>query len=159
MAGISQRLHALGIELPHPPAPVAAYRPAVQAGRLVFVSGQLPFQDGRLMAVGRVGAEVDVETARRAARVAALNALAAAAEAVGGADRLAGVLNVTGFVQSAPDFYQQPAVIDGASLLFVEVFGPAAGAHARAAVGVAALPLNAVVEVAAMFWRDAEEVP
>jgi enamine deaminase RidA (YjgF/YER057c/UK114 family) len=158
MAQISDRLRELGWELPPPPAPVAAYRPAVRRGEWVFVSGQLPFRGGVLTAVGRVGAEVSVEAAREAAQVAALNALAAAAQAAGGVDALEAVTQVTGFVQCTADFHQQPAVVDGASEVLAAVFGPGAGAHARAAVGVLALPLNAAVEVAAVFYCRREPV-
>lgn len=142
----SGRLAELGIALPPVPAPVAAYVPAVRVGDLVHTSGQLPFVDGALVATGRVGAAVDEEEAARAARIAALNALAAAAEAAGGIDALERVVKVTVFVASTDDFHAQPAVANGASHLIGEVFG-SAGTHARSAVGVGALPLDAPVEV------------
>ncbi|MBX5466628.1 MAG: RidA family protein [Firmicutes bacterium] len=150
MAAVSERLKALGLELPEPPAPVALYRPARVVGSLCFTAGQLPFRAGRLLAEGRVGREVDVATAWEGARQAALNAMAAAAAAAGGVDRLAGVVQVVGYVQSAEDFHQQAEVLNGASSLFVELFGDAGG-HVRSAVGVAALPLNAAVEVECIF--------
>jgi enamine deaminase RidA (YjgF/YER057c/UK114 family) len=127
-------------------APVAAYVPAVRTGGLVYTSGQLPMVDGKLPAVGKVGAEVSGTDAADMARTCALNALAAAASAAGGLDAIARIVKVTGFVASAPGFSGQPQVVNGASELLIEVFG-ADGRHARSAVGVAELPLNAPVEV------------
>lgn len=143
---VSDRLAELGIELPAVAAPVAAYVPAVVHGGLVYTSGQLPFVDGALPAVGKVGAEVSAEDAKTYARTCALNALAAAADAAGGVDRIAGVLRVGGFVASAEGFTGQPGVINGASEFLGEVLGDA-GIHARSAVGVAELPLGSPVEV------------
>lgn len=143
------RLAELGITLPEVAAPVAAYVPAVQVGNQVWTSGQLPFIDGALPATGKVGtgvgAEVSAEDAYQYARQAALNALAAVDQLVG-LDNVARVLKVVGFVSSDVAFHGQPAVINGASDLMGEVFGEA-GAHARSAVGVAVLPLDAPVEV------------
>ena len=147
---VSARLAELGIELPAVAAPVAAYVPAVSHGGLVYTSGQLPFVDGALPAVGKVGAEVSAEDAKVYARTCALNALAAAADAAGGVDRIAGVLRVGGFVASAEGFTGQPGVINGASDVLGEIFGDA-GRHARAAVGVAELPLGSPVEVEVAF--------
>lgn len=141
----SERLVELGITLPAVAAPVAAYVPAIQTGNQVWVSGQLPFVDGQLPAVGKLGAEISVEQGEAYARLCALNALAAVDDLVG-IDRVARVLKVVGFVASAEGFIQQPAVINGASHLIGEVFGEA-GTHARSAVGVAELPLNSPVEV------------
>lgn len=141
----SQRLAELGITLPAVAAPVAAYLPARRSGSLVFTAGQLPIVDGALVATGKVGAEVTVEQAHALARQCALNALAAV-DALVGIDAVVGVVKVVGFVASAPRFVGQPAVVNGASELFAEVFG-AAGQHARSAVGVAELPLDAPVEV------------
>lgn len=140
------RLKELGISLPPVARPVAAYVPAVRSGDLVYVSGQLPMVDGRPLAVGKVGAEVDERLGKDAARVCAINALAALAEAAGGIDAVARIVKVTGFVASAPGFTGQPGVINGASELLRDIFGPA-GEHARAAVGVAELPLGVPVEV------------
>lgn len=140
-----RRLADLGEQLPRVAAPAGAYLPAVRTGDLVFTAGQLPVVDGRLVATGRVGAEVDVEQGAALARVCALNALAAV-DALVGLDAVERVVKITGFVASAPDFYAQPAVLDGASTFLGEVFGPA-GAHARSAIGVAQLPKNAPVEV------------
>jgi enamine deaminase RidA (YjgF/YER057c/UK114 family) len=142
---IVARLAALGIELPPVAAPVAAYVPAVRSGELVWTSGQLPFVAGSLPETGKVGAEVAPERAAALARICALNALAAVHDLVG-LDAVTEVVKVVGFVASAPDFTGQPAVINGASELLGEVFGDA-GRHARSAVGVAVLPMDAPVEV------------
>jgi enamine deaminase RidA (YjgF/YER057c/UK114 family) len=139
------RLAELDITLPAVVAPLAAYVPAVRTGSLVFTSGQLPMVDGQLAVTGKVGAEVSPEQAHGLARTCALNALAAV-DALVGLDSVVRVVKVVGFVASAPDFTGQPGVVNGASELLGEVFGPA-GAHARSAVGVAALPLDAPVEV------------
>lgn len=147
---VSTRLAELGIELPAVAAPVASYVPAVVHGGLVYTSGQLPFSGGALPATGKVGAEVAAEDAASYARTCALNALAAAADAAGGVDRIAGVLRVGGFVASVPDFSGQPRVINGASEVLGEIFGDA-GRHARAAVGVPVLPLDSPVEVEVTF--------
>ncbi|BBX84967.1 RidA family protein [Mycolicibacterium aubagnense] len=142
---ISDRLAELGIELPEVVAPLAAYVPAVRTGNLVYTSGQLPMQGGTLPAEGKVGAEVSADDGKALARICGLNALAAV-HALVGIDSVVRVVKVVGFVASAPGFNGQPAVINGASELLGEVFGPA-GAHARSAVGVSELPLNAPVEV------------
>ena len=142
---VGERLAALGMTLPPVVAPVGSYVPAVRTGAHVYTSGQLPMVDGKLPATGRVGAEVDVEQAADLARACALNALAAI-DALVGLDDVVRVVKVVGFVASAPDFTGQPTVINGASDLLGQLFG-AAGVHARSAVGVAALPLGAPVEV------------
>lgn len=139
------RLAELGIALPPVVPPVAAYVPAVRSGDLVFTSGQLPISGGELGAVGKVGAQVSPEQAKELARTCALNALAAV-DALVGLDNVVQVVKVVGFVASVPEFTGQPTVVNGASELFGEVFGDA-GVHARSAVGVAALPLDAPVEV------------
>ncbi|WP_020100984.1 RidA family protein [Mycobacterium sp. 360MFTsu5.1] len=142
---VSDRLVELGIELPEVVAPLAAYVPAVRTGNLVYTSGQLPMQAGSLLAEGKVGGEVSAEDGKALARLCGLNALAAV-HALVGIDSVVRIVKVVGFVASAPGFNGQPAVINGASELLGEVFGPA-GAHARSAVGVSELPLNAPVEV------------
>lgn len=147
---VSARLAELGIALPAVAAPVASYIPAKVHGGLVWTSGQLPFVGGELRETGKVGGGVDPAAAQDAARACALNALAAAAEAAGGVDRITGVFKVTGFVASDPAFTGQPGVINGTSAVLGEIFG-AAGAHSRSAVGVAALPLDAPVEVEVVF--------
>ncbi|KOX32487.1 LysR family transcriptional regulator [Saccharothrix sp. NRRL B-16348] len=139
------RLAELGVELPEVAAPVAAYVPAVRTGQLVFTSGQLPFVKGSLAATGKVGGDISPEEAKAHARTCALNALAAVDSLVG-LDKVVRVVKLVGFVASADGFTGQPAVINGASDLLGEVFGEA-GQHARAAVGVAELPLGAPVEV------------
>jgi enamine deaminase RidA (YjgF/YER057c/UK114 family) len=139
------RLAELGITLPAVSAPLAAYVPAVRAGDLVFTAGQLPLVVGAMPVTGKVGAEVSREQARDLARTCALNALAAI-HALVGLDAVVQVVKVVGFVASAPDFTDQPAVVDGASEFLAEVFGHA-GAHARSSVGVAVLPRDAAVEV------------
>ncbi|MTE22645.1 RidA family protein [Microbacterium sp. ZXX196] len=150
---VSARLAELGIELPDVAAPVAAYIPAKVHGDLVWTSGQLPFVSGALPATGKVGdghGLVPASDAQEMARTCALNAIAAAAAAAGGVDRLEGVFKVTGFVASDPSFTGQPGVINGASELLGEIFGEA-GRHNRSAVGVAVLPLDAPVEVEVAF--------
>ena len=141
-----ERLAALGLALPAVTPPLAAYVPAVRTGAYVYTSGQLPFVDGALQMTGKVGAEVGVAEAAALARICALNALAAVASVSGGLSAVIRVVKVTGFVASAPGFNSQPQVVNGASELLIEVFGEA-GRHARSAVGVAELPLDAPVEV------------
>jgi len=142
----TERLEALGLTLPQAPAPVASYIPAKRSGSLLYVSGQLPMKDGQLMATGTVPGAVDIETAQACARQCVLNGLAAAAGVVGSIDQIASVVRVGGFVASDPGFAAQPQVVNGASELMQEIFGEE-GRHARAAVGVIALPLDACVEV------------
>ena len=141
----SEKLASLGLSLPAVVPPVAAYVPAVQSGSFVYTSGQLPITDGELGQVGKVGAQVTAEQGKDLARTCALNALAAI-DALVGIDSVVRVVKVVGFVASAPDFTGQPGVINGASELLGEVFGDS-GRHARSAVGVAVLPLDAPVEV------------
>jgi enamine deaminase RidA (YjgF/YER057c/UK114 family) len=141
-----ERLAELGLEVPEVAAPLAAYRPAVRSGSHVFTSGQLPLRSGTLVATGKVGAEVSAEEAVACAQQCALNALAAVRAEVGELSAVKRVVKVVVFVASAPDFTAQPGVANGASELFGSVFGDA-GRHARSAVGVAVLPLDAPVEV------------
>ena len=143
--GAHDRLAELGLALPAVVPPVATYVPAVRSGSHVFTSGQLPMVEGSLPVTGKVGALVTAEQAKELARTCALNALAAI-DALVGLDAVVRVVKVTGFVASVPDFTGQPGIINGASELFGEVFGDA-GQHARSAVGVAVLPLDAPVEV------------
>ena len=147
MAGrVEAKLAELGLELPQVVPPLAAYVPAVQAGEFVFTSGQLPMVEGKLALTGKVGAEVTAEEAKAQARICALNALAAVKSVIGDLDRIQQVVKVVGFVASAADFTGQPGVVNGASELLGVAFGDA-GVHARSAVGVAVLPLDAPVEV------------
>ncbi|GAA3443517.1 RidA family protein [Planomonospora venezuelensis] len=141
-----EKLAELGLTLPEVVAPLAAYVPAVRSGDHVYTSGQIPMVDGKLAATGKVGAEVSAEEARELARTCALNALAAVASAAGGLSNVVRIVKVVGYVASAPDFTGHPQVVNGASELLGEVFGEA-GRHARSAVGVAVLPLDAPVEV------------
>jgi enamine deaminase RidA (YjgF/YER057c/UK114 family) len=141
----SARLTELGIELPVVVKPLGSYVPAVQSGNLVYTSGQLPVRDGKLVQAGKVGADVTPEQGNELARISALNALAAI-DALVGVDSVTKVVKVVGFVASAAGFNAQPGVVNGASDLLADVFGEA-GVHARSAVGVAELPLDAPVEV------------
>ena len=140
------RLAALGLTLPEVTAPLAAYQPAVRTGRYVYTAGQLPMADGKLLRAGKVGEQVSTADAAALARTCALNALAAVASVAGGLSAVIRIVKVTGFVASDPSFTGQAQVVNGASELLLEVFG-AAGRHARSAVGMAVLPLDAPVEI------------
>jgi enamine deaminase RidA (YjgF/YER057c/UK114 family) len=146
VGAVEERLARLGLTLPEVVPPAGVYVPAVANGPYVYTSGQVPMVGGALPATGKVGAEVTPERAKELAAVCALNALAAVKSVVGDLDRVARVVKVVGFVASAPDFTGQPGVINGASELLGEAFGER-GVHARSAVGVAVLPLDAPVEV------------
>jgi enamine deaminase RidA (YjgF/YER057c/UK114 family) len=146
MSSPEERIVELGLAIPAVVKPVAAYTPAVRSGSYVYTSGQLPMVDGALPATGKVGAEVTAERAKELAQTCALNAIAAVQALIGDLDQVVRVVKVVGFVASAPDFTGQPGVINGASELLGKVFGDA-GVHARSAVGVAVLPLDAPVEV------------
>jgi enamine deaminase RidA (YjgF/YER057c/UK114 family) len=146
MATPEQRLTELGLEIPEVVAPLASYVPAVRSGSYVYTSGQVPMVNGQLLVAGKVGAEVDADTAKDAARTCALNALAAVRSVTGDLSAVTRVVKVVGYVASAPDFTGQPGVVNGASDLLGHIFGDA-GVHARSAVGVAALPLDAPVEL------------
>jgi enamine deaminase RidA (YjgF/YER057c/UK114 family) len=157
-ARLRARLAELGHALPAVAAPVAAYVPAVASGSHVHTSGQLPFVDGALPLRGKVGAEVTPEQAAALAATCCLNALAAIEALIGDLDRVVRVVKLTGYVASDPSFTAQPAVINGASELLGEAFG-AAGTHARAAVGVAVLPMDAPVELDLLVELDGPAVP
>jgi len=143
---VKEKLAALGLTLPTAAAPVAAYVPAVKSGNLVFTAGQLPVVDGKLVKDGKVGGDVTPEDAKKMAEICALNALAAIS-LVADIDQIEKIVRVGGFVNGAPGFVAIPAVINGASELLIKLFGDVNGKHARTAVGVAELPLNAPVEV------------
>lgn len=143
---VEQKLAELGLTLPNVATPAGAYVPAVISGNLVFTAGQIPLVDGTLMATGKVGDEISAEYAKEIAQRCALNALAAIKSVIGDLSRVMRVVKVVGFVASTPDFTGQPGVLNGASELLGKVFGDA-GLHARSAVGVASLPLDAPVEV------------
>lgn len=146
MTSPTQRLLESGLDLPNVPTPAGSYVPAVRSGSLVFTAGQLPFVAGELQKTGKVGDAVSIEEAKECARTCALNALAAASEETGGLDNIGRIIKLTGFVASAPDFNRQPEVVNGASDFVGEIFGNS-GRHARSAVGVSELPMNAPVEV------------
>lgn len=141
-----ERMQELGLELPQVPMPAASYVPAVRTGNLVFTAGQVSFVGGEIHVTGKVGDAVSLEEAQYAARLCALNALAAAASEAGGLDRISRIIKVVGYVASAPGFNGQPQVVNGASDLLGEIFGEN-GHHARSAVGVVELPLGVPVEV------------
>ncbi len=140
------KLQEMGIELPKAPKPVAAYVPAVLADKYIYTSGQIPFVEGELRYRGKVGGDLTEADGYEAARICAINCLSTVRELAGSLDNIAQIVKVTGFVNSAPGFVNQPKIINGASELIGEVFGEA-GRHARAAVGVSELPLGAAVEV------------
>jgi len=146
LSRIETKIQMLGLILPEIPKPLASYVPAKQSGKLVFTAGQLPLVKGDLVLKGILGQDVFVEEAHKAAQICTLNALAAIKGVIGDLDRINQVVKVVGYVASTSTFTQQPAIINGASELLLEIFGEA-GKHARSAVGMAVLPLNASVEV------------
>lgn len=141
-----ERLREMGIELPTPPKPIAAYVPAVRVGDLVFISGQGPTRDGKPVWVGRVGADLTLEEGYEAAKLVMINALAVLKQEIGDLSRVERIVKVLGWVNSAPDFVQQPMVINGASELLEQVFGER-GKHARSAVSAHTLPFGFAVEI------------
>ena len=146
LSRIETKIQMIGLVLPEIPKPLASYVPAKQSGKLVFTAGQLPLVKGDLVSKGILGQDVLVEEAHKAAQICTLNALAAIKGVIGDLDRINQVVKVVGYVASTSTFTQQPAIINGASELLLEIFGEA-GKHARSAVGMAVLPLNASVEV------------
>ena len=146
MGKVEDRLKSLGLVLPEVPAPLAAYVPAKKVGQVIFTAGQLPLLKGELICKGLLGQDVDVEQAYQAARICTLNALAAIKGVVKDLDQIVQVVRVVGYVASTSTFTQQPAIVNGASELLLEIFGEV-GKHARSAIGVASLPLNASVEI------------
>lgn len=146
---IAVRLAELGITLPTPPAPVAAYVPFVREGHMLFVSGQIPVKDGKIQYVGKLGDTVTTATGQEAARLCAINLLAQAQAAVG-LDHITRVVKLTGFVACTPSFTEHPQVMNAASELMQAVFGDA-GRHTRSSVGAPSLPLDASVEIEAIF--------
>ena len=147
---VRKKLKEMGLEIPVASLPLAAYVPAVKTGKLVFTAGQLPMVDGKIAATGKVGAEVTVEEAKELAQICALNALAAL-NLVADVDDVERIVRVVGYVNGAPGFVNQPAVINGASELLLALWGDVNGKHARSALGVAELPLNSPVEVELTF--------
>ena len=146
MGKVEARIIELKLSIPEVPKPVAAYVPAKQTGNLVFTAGQLSMVKGELISKGLLGQDVEIDEANKAARICTLNALAAIKGVIGDLDRIKQVVRVVGYVASVPTFTQQPAVVNGASELLLEIFGEN-GKHARSAVGMAVLPLNASVEI------------
>jgi enamine deaminase RidA (YjgF/YER057c/UK114 family) len=146
MSMIENKLQEMGLELPVAPKPVAAYIPAIQSGNMVFTSGQIPFLNGELKFKGKLGQDVTVEEGYEAAKLCALNCLSVIKAVIGDLDRIEQIVKVNGFVNSIPEFSDQPKVINGASELFSNLLGEA-GKHARAAVGSINLPMNAACEV------------
>ena len=146
MGKVESKLSELKLSRPDAPKPVAAYIPAKQTGNLVFTAGQLPMVNGELISKGLLGQDVEIDEANKAARISTLNALAAIKGVIGDLDRIKQIVRVVGYVASVPTFTQQPAVVNGASELLLEIFGEN-GKHARSAVGMAVLPLNASVEI------------
>jgi len=143
---IEKRLDALNIILPSPPKPVGSYVPVLITGKLAFVSGQIPIKDDKVIYAGKVSKDISVEDAQKAARLCVINALAQLKAELGSLDRISKIVKVSGFVNSPPEFTDQPKVINGASDLLFEIFGQK-GQHARIAVGVLSLPLNSAVEI------------
>ena len=146
MPRVEEKLEALGLQLPPPPSPVAAYVSTVRTGDLVFVSGHGPMRDGRFTGIGKLGRDLDIEAGYQAARLVMLNCLASVKAEIGDLDKITRIVKVLGMVNSAPGFEQQPAVINGASDLLIEIFGDR-GRHARSAVGMAELPFGISVEI------------
>ena len=146
MSNIENKIKELGLQLPEPPKPLAAYTPAKQTGKLVFTAGQLPMVNGEIILKGLLGQDVEIEPAYNAAKICTLNALSAIKGVIGDLDKIKQVVRVVGYVASVQTFTQQPAVVNGASEFLLEVFGDK-GKHARTAVGMAVLPLNAAVEI------------
>jgi enamine deaminase RidA (YjgF/YER057c/UK114 family) len=146
MSQVEDRIKSLGMVLPEVPAPLAAYISAKKTGQVIFTAGQLPLLSGELICKGLLGQDVDVEQAYQAARICTLNALAAIKGVVKDLDQIVQVVRVVGYVASTSTFTQQPAIVNGASELLLEIFGEV-GKHARSAIGVASLPLNASVEI------------
>ena len=143
---VKDNLATLGLTLPTAAAPVAAYVPAVKTGNLVFTAGQLPMVNGELISKGLLGQDVEVEEANKAARICTINALAAIKGVIGDLDQIKTIIRVVGYVASTPEFTKQPAVVNGASDLLLQIFGED-GKHARSAIGVSVLPLNSSVEI------------
>ena len=146
MGTVEKKLEQIGLKLPEISKPVAAYVPATQSGKLVFTAGQLPIVNGEIISKGLLGQDVSVLEANEAAKICTLNALAAIKGIIGNLDRIKQIVRVAGYVASVPTFTEQPAIVNGASELLLEIFGEK-GKHARSAVGMAVLPLNASVEI------------
>ena len=145
---IEEKIKSLDITLPNPPTPAGSYIPAVKTGNLLFISGQIPMEDGKVLFTGKVSDD-NLETAQKSARMCAINLLAQMKRELGNLDRVTRIVRLSGFVNSDPDFYQHPKVINAASDLFFEIFGDK-GKHARIALGAGSLPLNSMTEIDAI---------
>ncbi len=145
---IEEKLKALGVTLPNPPTPAGSYVPAIKTGNLLFISGQIPMEDGKVVFTGKVTNE-NIETAKKSAKMCAINLLAQMKRELGSLDKVTKIVRISGFINSDPEFYQHPKIINEASDLFFEIFGDK-GKHSRIAVGVACLPLNAMTEIDAI---------
>ena len=146
---IEEKLEKLGIKLPNPPTPAGSYVPAIKTGNLLFISGQIPMEDGKVVYKGKVSND-NIDTALKSAKMCAINILAQIKREIGSLDKVTQIVKVSGFVNSVPDFAQQPKIINPASDLFFEIFGEK-GKHARVAVGVASLPLDSMTEIDAII--------
>mgnify|MGYP005632515783 FL=1 len=145
---IEEKIKALEITLPNPPTPAGSYIPAVKTGNLLFISGQIPMEEGKVLFTGKVSDD-NLETAQKSAKMCAINLLAQMKRELGDLDKVTRIVRLSGFVNSDPEFYQHPKVINAASDLFFEIFGDK-GKHSRIAVGVACLPLNSMTEIDAI---------
>ena len=155
MPQILEKLQQMNLELPKSAKPIGSYVPALKIGNFIYTSGNLPLQEGQLACTGKVNkTSVTIETAAQAAQLCTLNALAAVQDLIGDLDKITQVVKVTGFVQSDTDFHEQPKVINGASDFLKALFGDQIGSHARSAVGVNELPLNASVEIEYIFYVE-----
>ena len=145
---IEEKLKTLGVTLPNPPTPAGSYVPAIKTGNLLFISGQIPMEEGKVIFTGKVTNE-NIETAKKSAKMCAINLLAQMKRELGSLDKVTKIVRISGFINSDPEFYQHPKIINEASDLFFEIFGDK-GKHSRIAVGVACLPLNAMTEIDAI---------
>ena len=145
---IDEKIKSLGINLPIPPSPAGSYIPVVKSGNLLYVSGQIPMEDGKVVFTGKVS-DTNIETAQKSARICAINILAQLKKELGDLEKISKIVRISGFVNSIPEFTQQPKVINAASDLFYEIFGEC-GKHSRIAVGVSSLPLNSMTEIDAI---------
>ncbi|GDY15812.1 hypothetical protein LBMAG54_06680 [Nitrosopumilaceae archaeon] len=145
---IDEKIKSLGINLPIPPSPAGSYIPVVRSGDLLYVSGQIPMEDGKVAFTGKVS-DINIETAQKSARICAINILAQLKKELGDLEKISKIVRISGFVNSIPEFTQQPKVINAASDLFYEIFGEC-GKHSRIAVGVSSLPLNSMTEIDAI---------
>ncbi|MBI2128268.1 MAG: RidA family protein [Nitrosarchaeum sp.] len=145
---IEEKIKSIGIKLPNPPSPAGSYIPVVKSGNLLYVSGQIPMEDGKVVFTGKVS-DTNIETAQKSARICAINILAQLKKELGDLEKISRIVKLSGFVNSGPEFTQQPKVINAASDLFYEIFGEC-GKHSRIAVGVSSLPLNSMTEIDAI---------